>query len=49
VALFLLGGYAFGNLPWVKANFALVTLMVVAASLLPLLAVALRDRTARKD
>jgi membrane-associated protein len=49
VALFLLGGYAFGNLPWVKANFALVTLMVVAASLLPLLAVALRDRSARKD
>jgi membrane-associated protein len=49
VALFLLGGYAFGNLPWVKANFGLVTLLVVAASLLPLLAVALRERAARKD
>ncbi len=49
VALFLLGGYAFGNLPWVKQNFGLVTLMVVAASLLPLLAVALRERNTRKD
>ena len=49
VALFLLGGYAFGNLPWVKGNFGLVTLIVVAVSLLPLLAVALRDRHPRKD
>jgi membrane-associated protein len=49
VALFLLGGYAFGNLPWVKGHFGLVTLLVIAASLLPLLAVALRDRPSRKD
>ncbi len=49
VALFLLGGYAFGNLPWVRQNFGFVTLVVVAASLLPLLAVALRERNARKD
>jgi membrane-associated protein len=44
VALFLLGGFAFGNLPWVKNNFGVVTLLVIAASLLPLLVVALRDR-----
>lgn len=44
VGLFLLSGYAFGNLPWVKDNFGLVTLMVVAASMLPLLVVAIRDR-----
>jgi membrane-associated protein len=44
VALFLLGGFAFGNLPWVRNNFGLVTLLVVAASLLPLLIVAIRDR-----
>jgi membrane-associated protein len=49
VALFLVGGYAFGNLPWVKDHFGLVTLMVVAASLLPLLAVALRGPAPRKD
>jgi membrane-associated protein len=44
VALFLFGGYVFGNLPWIKHNFGLVTLLVVALSLVPLLIVALRDR-----
>jgi membrane-associated protein len=46
VALFLLGGFAFGNLPWVRNNFGLVTLLVVVLSLLPLLVVAMRDRRA---
>jgi membrane-associated protein len=49
VALFLLGGYVFGNLPWVKGHFGLVTLIVIAASLLPLLAIAFRDSATRKD
>lgn len=49
VALFLLGGFAFGNLPWVKNNFGVVTLLVIAASLVPLLAVALRDRKVSAD
>jgi membrane-associated protein len=44
VALFLFGGFAFGNLPLVKNNFGVVTLLVIAASMLPLLAVALRER-----
>jgi membrane-associated protein len=44
VALFLFGGYVFGNLPWIKHNFGLVTLLVVALSLVPLLIVAVRDR-----
>jgi membrane-associated protein len=44
VALFLFGGFAFGNLPWIKQHFGVVTLLVVAASLLPLLVVAMRDR-----
>jgi membrane-associated protein len=44
VALFLLGGYVFGNLPVVRNNFGVVTLLVVAVSLLPLLFVALRDQ-----
>jgi membrane-associated protein len=47
VALFLFGGFAFGNLPWVKANFAVVTLMVVGVSVLPLLVVVLQERAAR--
>lgn len=46
VALFLFGGYGFGNLPWIKQNFGIVTLLVVAVSLIPLLIVALRDRAA---
>jgi membrane-associated protein len=46
VALFLFSGYAFGNLPLIKNNFGVVTLLVVALSLVPLLIVALRDRRA---
>jgi membrane-associated protein len=37
VSLFLCGGFLFGNLPVVKNNFGLVTLSIVAISLLPLL------------
>lgn len=44
VALFLFGGFAFGNLPWIKQHFGIVTLLVVAASLLPLAIIAIRDR-----
>jgi membrane-associated protein len=44
VALFLCGGYLFGNLPFVKANFGLVTLAIIVASLLPLVAVVWRER-----
>jgi membrane-associated protein len=43
VALFLFGGYLFGNLAIVKAHFGIVTLLVVAVSLVPLLLVAWRD------
>ena len=46
VALFLLGGYGFGDLPWVKGNFGLVTLAVIALSLVPLASMALRARRA---
>jgi membrane-associated protein len=45
VALFIFGGYAFGNLPWVKAHFSIVTLIVIAISLLPMLIVAIRARS----
>ena len=37
VLLFVWGGYLFGNLPQVKAHFGLVTLLIIAASLVPLL------------
>ena len=44
VALFLLGGYGFGNLPWVQTHFGLVTVAVVAVSLIPLCGLVLRAR-----
>ncbi|MGA2564479.1 MAG: VTT domain-containing protein [Steroidobacteraceae bacterium] len=43
VALFLFGGYAFGNLPWVQMHFSAVTLIVIAISVLPMIVAALRD------
>jgi membrane-associated protein len=36
VTLFLCGGFLFGNLPLVKNNFGLVTVLIVLLSLLPL-------------
>ena len=36
VLLFVWGGYLFGNLPLVKEHFGIVTLLIVAASLVPL-------------
>ncbi|MFI4913722.1 MAG: DedA family protein [Steroidobacterales bacterium] len=44
VALFVFGGFAFGNLPIVKDNFGIVTLLIIAVSLLPLLGLLLRER-----
>ena len=35
VAVFILGGYYFGNLPVVKSNFTLVIFAIVAISMLP--------------
>jgi membrane-associated protein len=37
VLLFVWGGYLFGNIPIVRAHFGLVTLLIIAVSLLPLL------------
>ncbi|MGB6604540.1 MAG: VTT domain-containing protein [Steroidobacteraceae bacterium] len=45
VVLFISGGYLFGNIPLVKQHFGLVTLVIVAASLVPL-AATLRRRPA---
>ena len=46
VALFLSGGYLFGNLPLVKQNFGLVTVAIIAASLVPLAVIVWRERKA---
>lgn len=36
VSIFVWGGYLFGNIPFVKQHFGLVTLLIIAASLAPL-------------
>jgi len=36
VVVFIWGGYLFGNIPFVRANFGLVTLAIIGASLIPL-------------
>lgn len=42
VAIFLGGGYLFGNIPLVRDNFGIVTLMIIFGSLVPVAIVALR-------
>ena len=44
MALFIYGGYVFGNIPLVKHNFGLVTIFVVVISLLPMLVALVRGR-----
>jgi len=43
-SLFIWGGYLFGNIPLVKSNFGLVTVGIIAVSLLPLLWALLGER-----
>ncbi|HTT06431.1 MAG TPA: VTT domain-containing protein [Steroidobacteraceae bacterium] len=47
VALFLLGGYGFGNLPWVRQHFGIMTLLIVGVSLVPLAGLVLRGGARR--
>lgn len=44
VLLFLWGGYLFGNVPVVKRNFGLVTLLIIVVSLIPVALGMLRRR-----
>ena len=46
VTVFLWGGNLFGNIPLIKQNFGVVTILIVLISLLPLGVAALRRRTA---
>jgi membrane-associated protein len=46
VLLFVLGGFGFGNLPWVKNNFGIVTIAIIMASLVPVAVMAVRARYA---
>lgn len=46
VAAFVFGGYLFGNVPLVKNNFGVVTLLIIAVSLLPMALAFLRGKPA---
>ncbi|HWF99091.1 MAG TPA: DedA family protein [Steroidobacteraceae bacterium] len=49
VLLFLWGGYLFGNVPVVKRNFGLATILIIVVSLLPMAAGLLRRRRKTPD
>jgi membrane-associated protein len=44
VVLFSLGGYFFGNLPFVKDNFSLVVIAIILISVMPAVVEVLRER-----
>jgi membrane-associated protein len=44
VMLFIWGGYLFGNIPLIKHNFGVVTILIVVISLLPMAIALLRRR-----
>jgi membrane-associated protein len=46
VALFIWGGYLFGNIPVVKQNFGIVTIVIILVSLTPLVLTFFKPRTA---
>ena len=46
VMVFVWGGYLFGNMPLVKNHFGIVTLVIIAVSLLPVAGLLLRRRSA---
>jgi membrane-associated protein len=45
VNMFVWGGYLFGNIPVVKQNFGVVTILIILVSLLPLVVTFFRSRT----
>ncbi len=46
VPLFTLGGYFFGNLPFIQRNFEYVILVIIALSILPAVLEYIRERRA---
>ena len=49
VTLFVWGGYLFGNIPVVKQNFGIVTILIIIVSLLPLVVTFFRSRTSAPE
>lgn len=48
-ALFVFGGYFFGNIPWVKSNFSIVIIAIVFISVIPVLIEFIRSRRRRPE
>lgn len=48
MALFVLGGYWFGNIPLVKEHFSFVVLAIIVISVMPMVVEFLRAWRARK-
>ena len=48
VSLFVWGGYFFGNLPFVKANFHYVVLVIIVLSVSPIILEWLKSKTSKK-
>lgn len=49
VAIFIWGGFFFGNIPLVKNNFGIVTILIILVSLSPLIGLMRRKRTTVPD
>src|SRR5262245_25988103 len=46
VAIFIFGGYLFGNIPLVKNNFGVVTILIIVVSLVPMILAFARGKQA---
>lgn len=49
VALFVFGGYFFGNIPFVQENFGLVVIVIILLSILPAIAEIVKHRYGNPD
>jgi membrane-associated protein len=49
VLLFIWGGYLFGNIPIVKDNFGIVTILIIVVSVLPVVGMFMRRRQQRVE
>lgn len=49
IAIFVFGGYFFGNLPFVKNNFSVIVVAIILISLLPMVIEFIKHRRETKD
>ena len=47
VLIFVWGGYLFGNIPIIKNNFGIVTILIIVVSVLPVVGMFVRRRDTR--